>query len=171
MLGLHCCTGFSLAASSRGRQLSARGVPASHCSGFSCCTGQAQGRAGFNHCGIWAQQSQFLGSRAQAQSLWGTGLAALQHVGSSRTRDQNCVSCTDRQIIHLWATREAPLLLKALHELLFISKPLCACISLNQHFLDIHLKSNTPESPHIRTKPLSSQRDGAIKTGVLHTDG
>ena len=31
------------------------------------------------------QQPQLVGSGAQAQWLWGTGLAALRHVGSSRT--------------------------------------------------------------------------------------
>ena len=29
------------------------------------------------------------------------------HVGSSRTRDQTCVSCIGRWILHQWATREA----------------------------------------------------------------
>ena len=33
------------------------------------------------------QQLRLLGSRAQAQQLWGTGLVALQHVGSSQVED------------------------------------------------------------------------------------
>ena len=36
------------------------------------------------------------------------GLAALQHVGSSHTRDWTHVSCTGRWILYHWATREAP---------------------------------------------------------------
>ena len=35
------------------------------------------------------------------------GLGALQHVGSSRTRDWTCVSCIGRQILYCWATRKA----------------------------------------------------------------
>ena len=35
------------------------------------------------------------------------GLVALRHVGSSQTGDQTCVSCTGRQILYHWATREA----------------------------------------------------------------
>ena len=37
--------------------------------------------------GMWAQQSWFPGSRAQAPSLWHTVFIALEHVGSSPTRD------------------------------------------------------------------------------------
>ena len=47
-----------------------------------------------------------VGSRAQAQLLWCTGLVALQHVGSSRTRDQTCVPCIGRRILNHGATRE-----------------------------------------------------------------
>ena len=35
------------------------------------------------------------------------GAHALQHVGSSRTRDWTHVSCIGRQILHHWAAREA----------------------------------------------------------------
>ena len=34
------------------------------------------------------------------------GLVALQHVGSSWTRDQTHIPCTDMQIFNLWTTRE-----------------------------------------------------------------
>ena len=44
--------------------------------------------------------------RAQAQWLWHMGLVAPQHVGSSRTKDQTCVSYIGRQIPYHWATRE-----------------------------------------------------------------
>ena len=47
-------------------------------------------------------------SRVQARELWCTGSAALQHVGSSRTRNRTCVSCIGRQTLHHWATREVP---------------------------------------------------------------
>ena len=39
------------------------------------------------------QELQLLGCRTQTQELWHTGLAALQHVGSSRIRDRTRVSC------------------------------------------------------------------------------
>ena len=45
---------------------------------------------------------------AQAQYLWPTGLVALRHVGSSRIRDQTCVSCFGRGILYLWAARQDP---------------------------------------------------------------
>ena len=41
---------------------------------------------GFSSCGMQAQQLCLVGSRAQAQYLWLTGLVDPQHVGSSRTR-------------------------------------------------------------------------------------
>ena len=58
-LGLHCCgSGGS----------SSLWYVGSHCGGFSCDKAQA--------------------SRAQAQWLWCTGLVALRHVESFRTRDR-----------------------------------------------------------------------------------
>ena len=39
-----------------------------------------------------------------------TGLAALQHVGSSYIRDQTHVPCTGRQILNHWTTRKVPML-------------------------------------------------------------
>ena len=41
------------------------------------------------------------------QWLWLTGLVALWHVGSSRTRDRASVPCIARQILNHWTTREA----------------------------------------------------------------
>ena len=38
-------------------------------------------------------------------------LVASWRVGSSRTRDQNCISCIGRQTAHHWSTREALILL------------------------------------------------------------
>ena len=40
--------------------------------------------------------------------LWLAGLVALQHVGSSRTRDQTRVPCIGRRILNHCATREVP---------------------------------------------------------------
>ena len=42
-----------------------------------------------------------------AQWLIAHGVSSLQHGESSRTRDQTCVSCTDRQILTDCTTREA----------------------------------------------------------------
>ena len=66
-----------------------RGVRASHYCGLSCCGAQAPD--------------------AQAQQLWLTGLVALRHVGSSRTRARTRVPCIGRQILNHCATREAPI--------------------------------------------------------------
>ena len=52
------------------------------------------------------QQLWLAGSRAQAQQLWCTGLAAPRHMGSSRTRDQTRVPCIGRQILNHCTTRE-----------------------------------------------------------------
>ena len=43
--------------------------------------------------------------------LWCTGLAAPQHVESSRTWARTCVHCTGRQILNQWTTREIVLLI------------------------------------------------------------
>ena len=55
---------------------------------------------GLSTCGVWAQYLWHVGSRAHAQWLWCTGLAALWHVGSSQIRDRTHVPCTDRQILY-----------------------------------------------------------------------
>ena len=49
-----------------------------------------------------------LGSRVWTQQLWCRGLVALQHVGSSRTRDRTLVTCIGRQILSHWTTKEVP---------------------------------------------------------------
>ena len=56
----------------------------------------------------WLQQLWLLGSRAQAQWLWHTGLVAPWHVEYSWIGDRTCISCIGRWIPHHWATREAP---------------------------------------------------------------
>ena len=55
---------------------------------------------GLNSCGTRTQQLWHTGSRTQAQSLWRTGLVALQHAGSSWTRDQTRVPRIGRQILN-----------------------------------------------------------------------
>ena len=55
-----------------------RGAQVSHCRGLSRCRAQAPD--------------------AQAQQLWLTGLAALRHVGSSRTGARTRVPCIGRRI-------------------------------------------------------------------------
>ena len=61
---------------------------------------------GFSSCGPQAQQLWLLGSRAQAQQLWHTGLVALRHVGSSWSRDRTHVPCHGRRILNHCATGE-----------------------------------------------------------------
>ena len=77
-------------------RLSSRGAKASHSSGFSRAA-QALVTA--------ARGLRSGGSRAQ--ELWCPGLVALQHAGSSPTRDRTHVSCIGRRILHHWATRKA----------------------------------------------------------------
>ena len=56
--------------------------------------------------GAWAQLFGLLGSRAQAQQLWCTGLVALQQVESSQTRDRTRVPCIGWRILNHQTTRE-----------------------------------------------------------------
>ena len=78
--------GFSLVAVSRG-------YSSLWCTGFSL---------------QWLLLLRSMGSRAQAQQLWPSGLVALRHVGSSQTRDRTRVPCTGRWILNHCATREVP---------------------------------------------------------------
>ena len=58
---------------------------------------------GFSSCGMWAQELQLPGSRAQAQScqsLWNVALVAPRHVGLSLTRDRTRVSSIGGQILY-----------------------------------------------------------------------
>ena len=48
------------------------------------------------------------GSRREDSVVCHTALVALQHVGSSWTRDQISVSCIGRWILNNWITREGP---------------------------------------------------------------
>ena len=73
----------------------------------SCGARASRGGVGFSSCGRWAQQLQFLGSRAQAQPLCCQGLTVPWYVGHSQVRDRTCVSCIGRWTLHHWAIREA----------------------------------------------------------------
>ena len=104
-LGLRCC---ARAFSSCGE----RGYSLLRCVGFSLrwlLLLQSTGcrRTGFSSCGTRAQQLWLVGSRAQPQQLWCTGLVAPRHVGSSRTRAQTRVPCIGRRILNHCTTREA----------------------------------------------------------------
>ena len=99
---LHCFMGFSLVAESGGYQLWYLGFSVRWLLLWS--TGSR--RTGFSTCGTWAQL-WLPSSRVQAKQLWHTGLVAQLHVGSSRTGDWIPFSCTGRQILYHWATREA----------------------------------------------------------------
>ena len=63
---------------------------------------------GFSSCGTRTQYLWLAGSRAQNQQLWRMGLVALQHIGSSRTRDRTRVPCIGRRILNHCTTMEAP---------------------------------------------------------------
>ena len=54
------------------------------------------------------QQLQLAFSREVLQSLWHTGLAAPQDVGSSQSKDQTDVPWTTAQVLNHRTTREAP---------------------------------------------------------------
>ena len=52
------------------------------------------------------QQLWLLGSRAQAQGLWGMGIIAPRHVGSSCLGGCTRVPCMGRRTLYPWATKE-----------------------------------------------------------------
>ena len=79
MLGLGCCTGFSLVVASGSHSLLIAVA--------SLCGAQPLGCTGFRSCGTWAQELQLLGFGEQAQWLWYTGSVAPRPVGSSLARD------------------------------------------------------------------------------------
>ena len=80
VLGLPCCTWFSLVVASQGCSLL-------QCVGFSCCRAWSLGCTSFSSCGTWAQYLWFLNPRAQIQLLRCVGLVAPLPVGSSEKRD------------------------------------------------------------------------------------
>ena len=75
-----------------------RGYSSLQCTGFSLLwllLLQSTASRVHGHQQLWP-----VGSGAQAQQLWFTGLVAPWHVGSSQIRDQTHVSCIDRWIIY-----------------------------------------------------------------------
>ena len=94
------------------------GATASHCDGFPCCGAWALGSMGFSSCGTQAQYLQLPGSRAQAQQLC-SGLVALQHVGSSKTRVSKLCLLYQQAISSHFTTREVLKLITLKHLLEF----------------------------------------------------
>ena len=82
-LGLHCCRISVVVKSGSYSHCVAWAL---YCPAFSCCWGCALG--------------------VQTQKLWCTGLVALRHVESSRTRDQTRVPCPGRWTLIHCTTRE-----------------------------------------------------------------
>ena len=106
MLGLRCCSGFSLVAGSGGCSWAAM-------LGLLIAVASLVALAADHGLqGVWVVLCEPPGSRAQAQSLWPTHLATSRRVGSSPTWDGTQVSCVGTQILHHWATRETPLFLR-----------------------------------------------------------
>ena len=89
MLGLSCCTGFSLVAVSGGHSVVAVCGLLTEVAPLIAVRGL--GAVGFSGCGTRAQWLQLPDSRAQAQELQHTSLVAPWHVGSSQTRHQSHV--------------------------------------------------------------------------------
>ena len=94
MLGLCCCTGSSLAALSRDYSLAA----VCWFSPVASRGARALGR------GLSSRSSLTLEHKL---NNWHVGFIAPRHVESSQIRDRTHISCTGRQSLHHWATREA----------------------------------------------------------------
>ena len=110
MPDLCCCTPLSLAAKSKG--YSSHRVQAAYCSGSSRCRDRLR---------------SVQASVAAAPGLSSTGSVGVQcelrcpwHVGSSQTKDWTHGSCTGRQVLYHWATRDAP---NSIFETSFILMP------------------------------------------------
>ena len=104
-LGLHRFS-WAFCSCSEWELVSSCGAKASHCGGFSFCRAQTLDTwdsVKLQHSGLVAVAPS---SRAQTQQLWHTGLAALQHVESSLTRDRTHVPCIVRQILIHYTTKE-----------------------------------------------------------------
>ena len=105
MLGVRCCTGFSLVMASRGY------LPVAVCRLLISVASLVSEHSSRVHN---LQQLQQVGSvvelsRAQAHWLWHSSLAAPPQEEFSQTRDPTGVSCIGKRILYHWATREAPM--------------------------------------------------------------
>ena len=93
VLGLCCCMGFALVATSRGYSLVA------------VCRLLLVESSLVTDRGLWAQRPQYLRFLAPEHRL--TGMVAPRQVGPPRIRGHTCVSCAGRQILYPWTTKEA----------------------------------------------------------------
>ena len=72
-----------------------------------CGLSRVAASRGYPSCGEQASLVAEHGLQACGlQKLWCTGLVALQHVGSSWTRNQTLVCCISGQILNHWPSRE-----------------------------------------------------------------
>ena len=92
----------------------------------------------------WSTGSRACGFRSGSSQVWSsgsvvgcTGLAAPQHVGPSKPRNQTCASCIDRPILYHWATREALMSLR----FNMLSRFVIAFLSRSKHLLISWLQS------------------------------
>ena len=93
LLGLHCCTDFSLVVvSGRWSAAVVRGLL------IAAASLVVERR-------LWGTRASVIVARGL--SSHGTGIVTPWHVGSFQTRDQTHVSCAGRQILYHWITREA----------------------------------------------------------------
>ena len=146
MLGLCCCRGFSLVVC---RLLIAA---ASGC------------RAGL--CGeqVLVAAARRLSSCSSQALSWGTGLVALQTVGSFQIRDWTRVFCTSREILYRWATCEASLCL-IFYIYVYEFFPLyhmlcsqwCCFVCFLSFWWDSHLNHNSMFSPLAEVCSFMSQ--------------
>ena len=83
--------------------------------------------------------------------MWCTGLVALQHVGSSRTRDQTHVPCIARRILNHCATREVS---QGYFLFMFVSLA-CQLYSAPNR----HSKTSTEEAGSSSDRQVSWQRE------------
>ena len=101
VLGLHCCSGFSLVvASGRYSLVAVASLAVKH----GLQVGQVSGVAAHGLCSCGSQALE----HRQAQQLWCLGLVAPRHVGSSQIRNQTHVFSIGRLVLYHGATREAP---------------------------------------------------------------
>ena len=96
---LHRLFFFSLVVASGGCSL-VGSVWASHRGGFSCAGAWALGCTGFSHHRSWTLEHRISRCGTRAKLFWCMW-------GSCLIRDRTRVSYSGRQILHLWATREA----------------------------------------------------------------
>ena len=105
VLGLCCCVNCPPAAESRGYSIAVVCGLLTAASSLFAERGLQGTQASIAACGL-----SICGSRAREHGLnsCDAGFSCSTHVGSSWIRDGTHVSCSGRQILYHWATREAP---------------------------------------------------------------